>query len=75
MLDMEIDRDSETRQVYKITLDINDGESCSDDVIFLTKLADGLMRGATIVIDPGLATEFVYEAEEPVEGQSEEASE
>jgi hypothetical protein len=75
MLDMEIGRYTETKQVYKITLDINDGEPCCDDVIFLTKLANGLMRGATIVIDPGLATEFVYEAGEPVEEQSGEASE
>jgi hypothetical protein len=75
MLDLEIDGDPETKQVYKITLSINDMAPCCDDVQFLTKLANGLMRGATIVIDPGLATEFVYEAGEPVEEQSGEASE
>jgi hypothetical protein len=75
MLDMEIGRDTETKQVYKITLSINDMVPCCDDVQFLTKLANGLMRCATVVIDPGLATEFVYEAAEPVEEQSDEASE
>lgn len=75
MLDIEIGRDAEAKQVHKISLSINYTVPCCDDVQFLTKLANGLMRGATIVIDPGLATEFVYEAGEPVEEQSDEASE
>jgi hypothetical protein len=76
MLDLEIDGDPETKQVHRLTLDYLGSDGTDDgDLQFLTKLANGLIRGATIVIDPGLATEFVYEAGEPVEEQSGEASE
>ncbi len=76
MLDLEIGGDPTTKQVYSLTLDYSRSDGIADDDLqFLTKLANGLIRGAIIVIDPGLATEFVYEAGAPVEEQSDEASE
>jgi hypothetical protein len=76
MLDLEIDGDPETKQVHRLTLDYLGSDGIDDDDLqFLTKMANGLMRGAIIVIDPGLATEFVYKAGDPTEEQSGEASE
>jgi len=65
--------DPETKQVQRLEIQFVKGEgSGTGDLEFLTKLANALTRGACIIIDPGLATEFVYEAGERVEEEESE---
>jgi hypothetical protein len=62
MLDIEMKGNPETKQVHSLTITYIAAESSTkDDLLFITKLANALGRGACIIIDPGLATEFVYE--------------
>ncbi len=73
MLDIEMNGDPRTKQVHRLTITyITAEDSTKDDLLFITKLANALARGACIVIDPGLATEFVYEAGERVEEEGSE---
>jgi hypothetical protein len=77
MLNIEMTGDPDTKQVHRLTITyITAEDSTKDDLLFITKLANALARGACIIIDPGLATEFVYEfggivEEEESEGEDE----
>lgn len=77
MLDIEMKGNLETKQVHRLTITyITAEDSTKDDLLFITKLANALARGACIIIDPGLSTEFVYEfggivEEEESEGEDE----
>lgn len=67
MIDLRLKGDRETNTVSCLTLEFlpcEDGNTV--DLEFITKLANAMIR-ATIVIDPGLATEFIYEVGETVE--------
>jgi hypothetical protein len=73
MLDIEMKYHLETKQVHCLTITYLEAEdSTNNDLLFLTKLANALSRGARIVIDPGLTTELVYVAGERVEEEESE---
>jgi hypothetical protein len=72
MLDIEMTVDPDTKQVHRLTITYLEAkDSTKDDLLFITKLSNALTRGARIVIDPGLATEFVYKVGQRVEKESE----
>jgi hypothetical protein len=73
MLNIEMTGDPDTKQVHRLTITYLEADgSTKDDLLFITKLANALGRGAHVIIDPGLATEFFYEAGEIVEEEESE---
>jgi hypothetical protein len=64
MIDLEARIENETNKVLRLTIDAG---THPDDIDFLTKLMNLFVRGGIVVIDPGTATEFVYESPGPIE--------
>jgi hypothetical protein len=64
MIDLEAKIEKGTNKVLVLTIDAG---THSDDINFLTKLMNLFVRGGIVVIDPGTATEFVYESPGPIE--------
>jgi hypothetical protein len=58
MINLEYVLENDTKKVLKLTIDAG---TYPDDIDFLTKLMSLFVRGGMVVIDPGTATEFVYE--------------
>ena len=64
MIDLEAKIEKGTNKVLVLTIDAG---THSDDINFLTKLMNLFVHGGIVVIDPGTATEFVYESPGPIE--------